>query len=274
MKIDRMELADIANPVSIATAVLKQLPAPVIPTPVEEIAGAVGIEDIGSFDTDNFEGALITDINKMSGAILYKRGARDERRRFTISHELGHYLNPWHVPIGDGFKCSAADMRAADTSGATGRPKWEAEANAFAAEFLMPSGLFKGLLRKVRSINLEAIEKLAGQFHVSKISCARRVLGFDQEDCAFVLSKDGIADQIYRSKQFPYIPIKRGMELPRKSLSRTFEGSSGAYSTLEVTEPSFWTNDIRRNREFFEQVLIQRDGWRMTLLVCEESDDE
>jgi Zn-dependent peptidase ImmA (M78 family) len=274
MKIDRMELADIANPVAMATAVLKQLPAPVMPTPVEEIAGAVGIEAITSFNTTGFEGALITDLDKMSGTILYRHGAKEERRRFTIGHELGHYLNPWHVPEGDGFKCTAADMKAADASSAMGRPKWEVEANAFAAELLMPSTLFQSLLRKIKNLDLESIEKLAGQFRVSKIACARRVLAFDQEDCAVVLSKDGIVDQIYRSRQFPFISIRRGMELPPKSLSRTFSGSPGTCSTMDETEPSFWTNGAKRAQEFYEQVLIQSGGWRMTFLVCGECEED
>ncbi len=107
MNIDRMALADLANPVAIAAAVLKQWPTPFVQTPVEEIAHAVGITEITEFDGDSFEGALLTDSDKMSGAILYKRGRSEERKRFTIGHELGHFLNPWHVPSGNGFECTS-----------------------------------------------------------------------------------------------------------------------------------------------------------------------
>ena len=76
--------------------------------PVEELAAAVNIVELRELDADGFEGALTTDPNKNKGAILYKAGARKERRRFTIAHELGHFLMPSHK--GDEHY-TAADLR-------------------------------------------------------------------------------------------------------------------------------------------------------------------
>lgn len=272
MIVDRMALADLGNPVAIASAVLKQIPE-VVPTPVEAIAAAVGITDIGELQSNGFEGALITDQDKMDGVILCKRGTMPERRRFTICHELGHYLNPWHVPSGAGFECTSVQMLQGDAAKLAGRPKWEAEANAFASELLMPSHLFNADARKIRTLGIEAIQKLAEKYKVSKLACSRKVVAIGQEHCAVLVSRNGIIEGIYRSKEFPYIFLGVGMELPAKSLSRTFVGHEGDASELDSTEASFWINkQIRAN--CFEQVLLQRNGWRLTLLICEDEDED
>jgi Zn-dependent peptidase ImmA (M78 family) len=74
-------------------------------------AQELDIADIRDMSTDGFEGGLITDDARSSGYILVNRSARRRRRRFTIGHELGHFLMTTHkVPAG-GFQCSRDDMR-------------------------------------------------------------------------------------------------------------------------------------------------------------------
>jgi len=272
MIIDRMALADLGNPVAIARAVLKQIPE-AVPTPVEAIATAVGITEIGELQSNGFEGALITDQDKMDGVILCKRRTMPERRRFTISHELGHYLNPWHVPTGVGFECTSAQMLTSDTAALTGRAKWEVEANSFASELLMPSRHFDSDARRLRNLEIEGIQKLAQKYQVSKLACARRIVALGYEQCAIVLSKGHVIESIYRAKEFPFIPLKVGMELPRKSLSRTFSGSAGALSGLEETESSYWSDRHNAQTKYYEQVLVQSSGWRLTLLIHESEDN-
>jgi hypothetical protein len=41
--------------------------------------------------------------------VLLKRGRPLVRERFTLAHELGHILLPWH--IGDGFPCETSRER-------------------------------------------------------------------------------------------------------------------------------------------------------------------
>lgn len=71
------------------------------------------------------------------------------RDRFTIAHELGHYI--LHKPHEKSW---------AARSGEPDRLEWEA--NWFAAGFLMPEGLFKEAMDKTTSI-----PALASQFGVS-----------------------------------------------------------------------------------------------------------
>ena len=74
--------------------------------------------------------------------ILVSSAENAQRQRFTLAHELGHYLMPWH--LGTDFFCDTTDRRA-DLS-----PKNadEPEANRFAAELLVPSAWLDDLIAK------------------------------------------------------------------------------------------------------------------------------
>lgn len=63
--------------------------------------------------------------------ILVNSTAAPTRRKFTLAHEIGHIVIPWHT----GTIVSHLDPGHADTAYA----QMEAEANRFAAELLMPS---------------------------------------------------------------------------------------------------------------------------------------
>jgi len=62
---------------------------------------------------EGYEGGLLTSADKFNGTILYNRASPQARRRFTIGHELGHFLMPSHLPSADGrFLCKMQDMLA------------------------------------------------------------------------------------------------------------------------------------------------------------------
>ena len=215
MQLDRMELADIGNPRKMAACVLSMIPNIAFPVPVEEIALALEIRKIVDFDTDSFEGALLTDEAKTNCAILVRSGTRPERRRFTIGHELGHYLMPLHIPTAEGFRCSQADMREEENIGTYSNSAWEAEANIFASELLIPPTHFKKNLRSSRNISIETLISLANYFGVSKTACGRRMTQLSDDPCAMLISKNGLIKNVYRHTDFPYIGLSIGMSVPR-----------------------------------------------------------
>jgi hypothetical protein len=61
----------------------------------------------------------------------------ETRRRFTLAHELGHVLIPWHV----GSLVDQTDLSDYDSSSSYWQ--WEGEANRFASELLMPADWVK-----------------------------------------------------------------------------------------------------------------------------------
>jgi Zn-dependent peptidase ImmA (M78 family) len=111
IQIDRIELADIGNPVKLAAAVIANAPGITLPIPVQEIATALDIIEIKPLTISGFEGGLITTDDKSSGCILINENSSAQRQRFTIGHELGHYLNPRHRRFAYiVFRCQSNDM--------------------------------------------------------------------------------------------------------------------------------------------------------------------
>jgi hypothetical protein len=272
IKIDRIELADLGNPTALAEAVIRQLTPLKPPIPVEAIAEAVGITEIGKIETEAFEGALIAPPEKSHGVILVKHHPTPERPRFTIGHELGHYLNPWHQAPTGGFKCTSQDMRLKLDASLGARPKMEAEANEFAAELLMPKFMFVDDLKKMAEPGLEHVCDLARRYLTSQIATARRFISIHGDARALVVSKDGTVDQVYRANGFPYVNLQRGHKIHPRTLTVTFEGDLDSCSNTDATTCSAWINsELRDGAELYEQVLVQGKGYRVTLLSLDES---
>lgn len=91
-----------------------------------------------------------------------------ERKRFTIAHELGHYV--LHRNESKMFVDTAIFKRQSDEGGYTTREeRMEREANYFAANILMPEILVRREVRQFyKDLNDEAnITQLAAKFEVS-----------------------------------------------------------------------------------------------------------
>lgn len=276
IQIDRMSLADVPpNAKELAAAVLKQLGEPMFPTPIEEIAIGCGITDIKQLTINGFEGALLTSKNKNDGVILVKKHNIPTRRRFTVGHELGHFLNPWHEPPPEGFMCTTEQMLYSDRKETKDRQQMEAQANEFAAEVLMPPELFMKQFRRAGGdLTTKIVAKVADDFEVSKLATARRLVDL-RKDCAAILSHDGVIEQIYRGDEFPFITLMRGQQIPRGSITKKQQGEPGTHSEIEETETATWTiKETKRGLQFLEQVLIQSNGYRLSLLTLDESECE
>ncbi len=103
-----MEIEEVGfNPENLAKAVHHQLDSKTGPVPVTAIAAALDIINIRYEPLESFEGALVMPASRNRGVILVNSLVSTKRQRFTIAHELGHYLNLRHVPVSDqGFECT------------------------------------------------------------------------------------------------------------------------------------------------------------------------
>lgn len=268
-----MDLADIGNPVSLAYAVLKQAGQVGFPVPVEEIALGSDILEIQDYEGTAFEGALITTEAKTEGFILVKRGVMPERRRFTIAHELGHWHNGWHKPTGRGFECSKNDLQQRDAGKEKNRARMETEANRFAAELLMPLKEFRRRMGR-GGANLQSALSLDAVFGVSRAAIARRLVDAD-ENCALVVSHLDRIQYTVRGDQFPWLSIQKGQSLPKTISAAPNEG----VSDQDEVDPCHWLQKkLQDSATLYEQVLVQGNGYKLTLLSLDESacedDDE
>ena len=229
-----MELDGKARPVEIVDEILRQNPDMPYPIPLEELAAAVGIQQIGELVTDGFEGMLLTNPEKSQGVIMVKSNGNLQRRRFTIGHELGHYLLPWHRQTS--FSCSSESIKESilDPKAARGI-EMEAEANAFASELLMPSAIFKKLQRKVGDPDIEQVVQFSAHFDASIEATARRFMNLSDYPVAFVFSLNDTVRYWTKGPEFPYLlSIKNGQQLPRQSTARGTGQGVGEMVELDV----------------------------------------
>lgn len=136
------------------------------PVHVVPIAEALGIQ---VFSVPNWPDNLSGMIRREDDAckIYVNKDHHPHRRRFTIAHEIAHYVLHRDL-IGDGIADDALYR-------STLSNKIESQANSFAADILMPWHLLNPVLR-----NIDNISQLAEMFQVSKSAMSIR-LGFPYE---------------------------------------------------------------------------------------------
>lgn len=275
LTLNRMEIDDVGGePNKLAAVITKQLPDLSKPIPVREIAAAIDIYEIREESLDGLEGGLIVARDKSEGAILVRRDRSERRKRYTIAHEIGHYVNPWHKSDSpEGFRCRTRDM-ALDRYNPNDRAtKMEVQANQFAAELLMPRQQVDQFLESKMGADIVNILSMADRFHVSREAAARRYVARIEEPIAVVFSKDGRIRYAKSNDDFPRLNVWNGELLPAESLSFTVQSAEGNVSDWAEVHGHTW---LKRSRGFMvcEQTLTQQGGFRMTLLMVERDEDE
>jgi hypothetical protein len=275
MKFSRMDLADCATPEALLAEIHKlQAGAFPIPVPIDEWALELDIAAIQVLETEGFEGGLMMFSDRSSATILVNEAAGHRRRRFTIGHELGHFLLPWHTPrSSQGFRCSSKDMAVFRAKpGGDRYMEMEAQANRFSAGILMPAAPVRADLRARRHFEISDIFELADRYEVSKEAMARRCVDLHDDAIAVVFSRDGVVRYAIRGKEFPHLGLAPNGPLPPSSIAKRVALGVGQTSEWGEAPADRWLENARGT--VCDQSIGQRDGFRMTLLTYEaESSD-
>jgi Zn-dependent peptidase ImmA (M78 family) len=278
MKVSRLDLDGTGSPFGLVAKILKIEADLKIPVPIVELAEQLDIERIETLETQAFEGGLLTDEGRSTGIILVNKAARGGRRRFTIGHELAHFLIMSHVPIEPGkFLCSKADMQRWDVKQNDRYKRMEAEANRFAALILMPPPILKKFIETKTDPNLAHVLELAEHFDVSKEAAARAYAEHNEQLVAVVVVQNNKVLRVHKSTNFPRMSVNRGDEVPtgsyfRRSRSHQIRRPSDVIDTLS----GIWL-DVDYGRPapaLFEQVYLQASGFALILLWAELADEE
>jgi hypothetical protein len=263
------------SPEGLVMLILKAAPELRVPVPIEDLARQLDIEDIQEFDTEGFEGGLVTDTARSRGVIL-TRNSHPFRRRFTIGHELGHFLIPTHMPdIHGRFLCSREDMRLLSAAENDRRGRMEVEANRFSSLILMPPPLLRPYLKQRRDPDIQHMAELAELFQVSKQAMARAYALYNEHIVAFVFTKAGKVLFSVKHFKFPFIVAGAGAIVPQSSLLRG-RVRPGAASDLSECVPDIWIDVTRGERAptLYEQTLGQRDQFSIVMLWLEPAEEE
>jgi Zn-dependent peptidase ImmA (M78 family) len=276
MKVTRMDLDGTGSPMGLVSKILKAEPSLILPIPIEALAKQLDITDIQDVTSENFEGGLITDTTRSSGCILVNRAAIRGRRRFTIGHELGHFLMTTHKPPAGGFQCSRADMRRWDKD-LSPAIRMEVEANEFAGLILMPPPLWRREAGKFKKPDLSQVVQLAGTFDVSKEASARSFAQYHDEPIAVIVTKDRQIDKIYRNiTRFPAMCVRQGDPVPASSVLHKVIAQTDRPSELTEAQSEFWLVSEwgRRLPKLYEQVFFQQSGFAILMLWAEIEEEE
>lgn len=249
------------DPVALAT----DLGIEVIPKPVTA-KGASGML-IGVPDSTQFVIAYATHITN------------EGFRRFTIGHELGHYVLDGHC---DHLLSNEARVHVSH-SGFVSGDKYEVEADHFAAGLLMPRPLFTKAMDPAGS-GFSAIEKLHRQCNTSITSTAIRYAELSDLPVAIVMSTGPTIDYWFASESFKRFRniewLRKGSRLPHRSSTFKFNQDESRIAQGEHWEQSTtvreWFGD-GPDLELSEDVVgLGSYGRTLTVLFSEEPvlDDE
>src|SRR5262245_42312034 len=194
MPVARIDLADAGSPDRLVIEILKHEPDLPIPVPIEILCGQLDIISIEPLTTAGFEGGLITNADKHSGIILYNQASPPKRRRFTIAHELGHFLIPSHLPDAQGrFLCSQGDMLLLPADEHDRRLRMEAEAKRCPSLSLLPPPSFRRDVNNYKSKDpdLQQVVVLSGKYQVSMEAVSRAYVTYRSDPVAIMITQHG-----------------------------------------------------------------------------------
>lgn len=274
MTISRLDLDGLGAPAAIARRIHElESELPLI-VPLERLCSEFDISSIEDVETEAFEAALVMDVHKAAGAILLASNRSPQRRRYSLAHELGHWLIPTHRPdAGQGFECQLDDLHLVDEKEQNRRRRIEAEANRFASALLMPPRRVRAEMS--RTPDLQDIIALAGKFGVSKEAMARAFVDASREPVAILVLHRGLVTRVYRNEEFPWIDVRIGHKAPSESIASAVRPAA-SMSELEECDPTIWLTDrdAARTELLLEQLLGQAHEYAMVLLHAELTDPD
>jgi hypothetical protein len=187
--------------------------------------------------------------------VLVNSLAPETRRNFTLAHELGHIIIPWHT----GTIVSHLDPDADDYD----YLQMESEANRFAAELLIPSlwlkekcasyeefGSYLKYLIKASNASREAVLIKVFKTLLVPIVCCQ-------------IENDGSLVKFYRTATAPNTPSLEGKSLTVDTIFRTkhnfesFKLNGYSYVAWCFTDKAIEESDSRPWREVLEQILLE-----------------
>lgn len=181
-----------------------------------------------------------------------------EQRRWAIAHELGHFEVHPNVSY-LGF-CTGEDLRA-DYHG-SGR---EPEANAFAAELLMPEALFQKAVDKVAKPAWKDVQAIAAEFQVSLTAAAHRFVELSWERVALFICKDGKVMSNRGRRDFG-ARLKKGEPLHSGSLAYDYFAKRKQWPGAQHVSAAAWSPNARDSDEVMEELFVM-DAYESVLCL-------
>lgn len=163
---------------------------------LEDVAGALSLR-IRRVVSTGFDGAQFPAEGQPGGLVVVnKRIGGVGRQRFTIAHEIGHYVLQNHGSRGP---CRKQDIKAWQEDGR----KEEEAANRFASELLLPAEQV-GRIVCDRGSSMATAKFIRDEFKTSLTAAAFRCVELGESESVLVRTVNGVVESFLPSKTWRY----------------------------------------------------------------------
>ena len=190
----------------------------------------------------------------------------EARERFTIAHEIGHLILPYHRKPAvtcdpSVIECFSMNLRTAERA-----------ANEFATELLLPRRSVEDRFH-LPNPSLAAINAVAQDYETSLVVATASFLNVTRESCAMVLSRHGHALWSRSSRSMPFEPSLNNSPVAASVAGRIFAGKL-VHSGMEKVDARLWLGDqATKVRTLFEEsVRLREPDTVLTLLWAPAQD--
>ena len=217
---------------------------------------------------DGLDGVLLFDGKNVSIGLNSKQSYLP-RKKFSVSHELGHFNLDVDCRKLKPFNCGSEMIEGSIKSNVL-----ELRADQFASELLIPRSFIK-TAHDYESPSWDSIIEVSRSFEVSLISSALKYINLSEVPCCLVVSKDNTIQFYKPSKEFKYSLQMAG--------SRILSSNSFAYNSskqldipkdFSVVPADIWISgrNVTKDSELHEWSLpLNCFGQVLTLLWDDES---
>lgn len=196
--------------------------------------GGLTIEEGG---LDGADGRILWGAN--GAAIRVRAGLLPGRKRFTLAHEIGHYVLHKGSPHGR--------FDTGHQFAIWNEANEESEVNVFAAELLMPDYLFTPRLKR-QSPSFRNLDQLAEEFATSRLAAALQYVHYCHEQVALVFSRDGKVIWSKAAKQFPW-RIRQGQLSKDSGAGELAAGNPNESGRMAPTPAYAWLPTFEHDRD-------------------------
>jgi hypothetical protein len=173
--------------------------------------------------------------------ISINSGVPEQRQRFSLGHELGHWVNDRGKNLT--YRCDSADMNQRNSKLSNFRQQKEVRANQFSARLLMPNHILPNYIDPL-AVTWEQISHIANTFSVSRTTAAIRFVELTDLPCMLVAwSTSGVRKWFLRGSAIPdsIWPLKRIMR-PLQHFSHD------RFSVPKEVDADTWVDEVGAER--------------------------
>jgi hypothetical protein len=196
------------------------------------------------------EGRIIFSGSNSAFIVINRNISNLEKKRFIRAHELGHFR--LHSSLSPFFHCDVQAFMERNKEGSH-----ESEANAFAAELLMPELLFLQYIAG-QPFSVELLKRTSHRFQTSLMATTFRYNELGSEPIAFFFSQGGQLKWVNKSAGFIATYLPNRVPLPAQSATYRCLANGVASIAPELVSADVWFNSKRIPNDllFYEQCVL------------------